>query len=141
MQMEADRGVFVAIVAEYILILALHVDNCTITGSSLSLVKAFKDEIGTHFRITNLGPISWLLGMKVIRDHEKCIILLSQEPYINTILTKYNFTDIKPVAILIDPHTQLSDKQSPKMTNEIARMRNIPYCQAVGSLIHLTAGT
>ena len=140
-RMEADWDVFVVIVAKHILILALHVDDCTITGSSLSLVKAFKDEIGTHFRITDLGPISWLLGMKVIRDCEKHIILLSQEPYVNAILAKYNFMDVKPVAIPVDPHAQLSDKQSPKTTNEIAHMRNIPYCQAVRSLIHLAAGT
>ena len=139
--MEADWGVFVAIVAEHILILASHVDNCMITGSSLSLVKVFKDEIGTHFQITNLDLISWLLGMKVIRDREKCIISLSQEPYVNAILTKYNFMDVKPVTILIDPHAQLLDKQSPKMTNEIAHMWNIPYHQAVGLLIHLAAGT
>ena len=141
MRMEADWGVFVVIIAKHILILALHVDNCTITGSSSSLVKAFKDEIGTHFQITDLGLISWLLGMKVIRDCKKRIISLSQEPYVNAILAKYNFMDVKPVTILIDPHAQPSDKQSPKTTNEIAHMRNIPYRQAVGSLIHLAAGT
>ena len=139
--MEADWGVFVVIVAEHILILALHVDDCMITGSSSSLVKAFKDENGAHFWITDLGLISWLFGMKVIRDHKKCIISLSQEPYVNTILAKYNFTDIKPVAILINPHAQLLDKQSPKTTNEIAHMQNIPYHQAVRLLIYLTAGT
>ena len=139
--MEVDWGVFVVIVAEHILILASHVDDCMVTGSSSEVIKAFKEEIRTHFRITDLGPISWLLGMKVTRDHGNCTISLSQELYVNTILAKYNFTDVKPVSILLDPYIQLSEKQSSTITNEIACMRNIPYRQAVGSLIHLAAGT
>jgi len=48
-RMEADWGVFIANIAEHLLILASHVDDCTITGSSSTLIKAFKDEIGTRF--------------------------------------------------------------------------------------------
>ena len=140
-QIEANWGVFIAMIAHHILILALHIDNCTVTGSSSTLIKAFKEEIGTHFRITDLGPISWLLGMKVAHDQKVHTISLSQESYINTILTKYNFTDVKPVTIPLDPHIQLSELQCPKTTTKVAHMRNIPYHQAVGSLIHLTTGT
>ena len=139
--MEADWGVFVAMMAHHILILASHIDDCMVTGSSSTLIKAFKEEIGTHFRITDLGLISWLLGMKVTRDQKAHTISLSQESYINAILTKYNFADAKPVTIPLDPHIQLSELQCPKTTTEIAHMRNVPYCQAVGSLIHLATGT
>lgn len=62
--MEADWGVFIANIAEHILILALHVDNCMITGSSSDLIKTFKDKIRIHFWITNLESISWLLGIR-----------------------------------------------------------------------------
>ena len=140
-QMEADWGVFIMIVVKHILILASHVDDCMVTGSSLEVIKAFKEEIRTHFWITDLGPISWLLRMKVTRDHGNRTISLSQELYVNTILTKYNFTDVKPVSIPLNPHIQLSEKQSSTTTNEITCMRNIPYQQAVGSLIHLATGT
>ena len=68
-------------------------------------------------------------------------ISLSQEPYVTTILAKYNFTDTKPVSIPLDPHIQLSEKQSPQTMGEITHMHNIPYWQAVGSLIHLASGT
>ena len=129
------------IVAEHILILTSHVDDCIVTGSSSEVIKAFKEEIRTHFQITDLGPISWLLGMKVTRDHGNRTISLSQEPYVNAILTKYNFTNVKPVSIPLDPHIQLSKKQSPTITNKITCMQNIPYRQAVGLLIHLAADT
>ena len=140
-RMEVDWGVFVVMIAHHILILASHVDNCMVTGSSSTLIKVFKEEISMHFKITDLGPISWLLGMKVTCDRKARTISLSQESYINAILTKYNFADAKPVTIPLDPHIQLSELQCPKTTSEIACMQNVPYRQAVSSLIHLTTGT
>jgi hypothetical protein len=65
---EADWGVFTARIGKDMLVLASHVDNCTVTGTSAKLIRAFKAEIGERFKITDLGPISWLLGMKVTRD-------------------------------------------------------------------------
>ncbi|KIJ05788.1 hypothetical protein PAXINDRAFT_39991, partial [Paxillus involutus ATCC 200175] len=55
----------------------------------------------------DLGPISWLLGMKVSRDREVQTISISQESYIDAILTKYNFANAKPVSIPMDPNVQL----------------------------------
>ena len=140
-RMEADWGVFVARIAEHVLILVSHVDDCTVTGSSPGLIKSFKGEISSRFWIMDLGPISWLLGMKVTRDRSMRTISLSQEAYINAILTKYNFANDKPVSIPLDPHIQLSEMQSPKTTSEVARMHSVPYREAVGSLIHLATGT
>jgi len=48
--------------------MAIHVDNSTIIGSSSSLIDEIQEEIGCIFKITLLGPISWLLGMEVTRD-------------------------------------------------------------------------
>ena len=141
MCMEANWGVFIATITVHILILVSHVDDCTITRDSPSLIKAFKDEIGTHFQITDLGLISWLLGMKVTRNRVTHTISLSQKSYINAILTKYNFSDVKPVSIPLDPYVHLSKKQSPKTTSKIIQIHNIPYWQAVSSLIHLASGT
>ena len=139
--MEANWGVFITNIAEHILILMSHADDCMITGDLSTLIKAFKHEISLPFQITNLGSINWLLGMKVTQDCQACTISLLQESYVNGILAKYNFVDMKPISISLDPHIQLSEKQSPKTTNEIACMQNIPYHQAVGLLIHLATGT
>jgi hypothetical protein len=119
---EADWGVFVATIGTHLLILASHVDDCTVTGSSRELVKAFKDESGSQFKITDLGPISWLLGMKVTRDRDAHTIAISQRPYIEAILTKYNFTDQKLLSIPMDPRIQLSRAQSPQSAADVTTM-------------------
>ena len=99
----SDWGIFYAHIGCNILILASHVDDCTLTGSSGELMGLFKDEIRARYKITDLGPISWVLGMKVIRDRVTQTISLSQEPYVDTIIFKYNFSDLKPISIPMDP--------------------------------------
>ena len=89
----SNWGVFYAHIGCNILILMSHVDDCTLTSSSHELMGLFKDEIWARYKITDLGPISWVLGMKVVQDHVAQTVSLSQEPYIDAIITKYNFSD------------------------------------------------
>ena len=63
---ESDWGVFYLHIGHDILILASHVDDCTLTGSSPFLIKAFKEEIKARYKISDLRPINWLLSMKVM---------------------------------------------------------------------------
>ena len=123
----SDWGIFYTHIGQDILVLVNHIDDCTVTRSSCELIKLFKDEVGSRYKITDLGPVSWLLGMKVIRDRIVRTILLSQESYMDAIITKYNFADLKPVSIPMDPNIQLSRTQTPKPIVEIACMKHIPY--------------
>jgi len=56
--------------------MAIHVDNSTITKSS-PFINDIQKEIEHIFKITLLGPISWLLEMKVTCDRESHILTLS----------------------------------------------------------------
>ena len=67
-QAESDWGVFYAHIGLDILLLACHVDDCTVTGSNHTLIQVFKQEISECFKITDLGLINWLLGMKVTHN-------------------------------------------------------------------------
>jgi hypothetical protein len=64
----ADPGVFIAHVGDEILILAVHVDNCILTGSSAKLIAEFKKKLNSCYALTDLGPVHWLLGIKVTCD-------------------------------------------------------------------------
>jgi hypothetical protein len=138
---EADPAVFHAHVGNNIIILAIHVDDCTITSSSELLQNNFKARIGEKFKLTNLGPISWLLGFAITRDHAARTITLSQCAYIETILRQFNFDDCKPLAMPMDPNTQLSKDQSPTSVEEIVEMSAVPYRESVGSLNWAAIGT
>jgi hypothetical protein len=64
----ADPAVFYVHVGNEIVILFIHVDDSTITGSSIDLIKEFRARIAQRFEITDLGSISWLLGLAIGRD-------------------------------------------------------------------------
>ena len=138
---EADPAVFYLHFDGNILIMAIHVDDCTITGNNNDLIQQYKKKIQSKYSLTDLGPINWLLGIKVTRDREAKTISLSQSSYIDSILTRFNFADCKPVATPMDPSMRFSKDQCPQTTEEIAEMRKVPYLEAVGSLNYLAVAT
>ena len=78
---EADQAVFYIHTGKDILILATHVDDCTMTGSSDDLIQSYKLKIKLKYDLTDLGPIHWLLSIMITRDRENCTISLSQSSY------------------------------------------------------------
>jgi hypothetical protein len=138
---EADHGVFFKKLAGNIVIVAVHVDDGLVTGSSTPLISKFKVEMDKKYKLTDLGPANWLLGIKISRDMVNKTISLSQHAYIEGIISRYNFDDLKPSSIPMDPAIPLSKSQSPSRLEDIAKMRNIPYREAVGSLMYAAMGT
>ena len=138
---EADHGVFFKEVGKHIIIFAVHVDDGMVTGSSVALINKFKEDMNAKYSLTDLGAVNWLLGIKITRDLVNKTISLSQHAYIDAIITKFNFDDLKPSSIPMDPSAPLSKSQSPSKHEEIAKMRNVPYREAVGSLMYAAMGT
>lgn len=138
---EADPAVFYIHQGTNIIILACHVDDCTIAGSSQELVQSYKEKLKNKYSLTDLGAANWLLGVKITRDLEARTLSLSQSSYINSILTRFNFTDLKPFATPMDPSIHFSKDQCPKTPEEIADMARIPYREAIGSLIYCAVAT
>ncbi len=106
--LEKDHGVFRLATEGELIILAIHVDDCTITGSSTLLIKEIQARISELFKVTLLRPINWLLGMEITWNHIKRTISLSQESYIDSVLQRFNITDCKSAATPMDPNIQLS---------------------------------
>jgi len=71
----ADPGVFVAHIKKHILVLAVHVDNCAMTGSSPKLIMAYKGKLHEQYALMDLRPVSWLLGIQVTRNCEMRAII------------------------------------------------------------------
>jgi len=126
---------------ETLLILAVHIDDCIITGNSPAGIKDFKKQVHERYAITDIGPIHWILGIKVTRDCYACTISLSQDLYANTILTCFNMVGANAVKCPMAPGSIFSKDQCPTDAQEIAHMRKVPYREAIGSLIYLAVAT
>jgi hypothetical protein len=138
---DADHGVFYKRIPGGVIIVAVHVDDGMVTGSSKALIHKFKVEMDKKYKLTDLGTANWLLGIKISRDLANKTLSLSQHAYIDAIISRFNFDDMKPSSIPIDPAVPLSKSQSPSKLEDIAKMRNIPYREAVGSLMYAAMGT
>ena len=92
---KADPGVFIAQPQHHILIIAIHIDDCAFTASFPSLIDKYRGKLNAHYSLTDLGPIHWLLGIKITHNHPVHIISLSQTSYIDSIIMHFNLNDAK----------------------------------------------
>ena len=137
----ADPGVFYARIKDKLLILAGHVDDCAMTGSSGKLITTYKSKLNDKFALTDLGDISWLLGIKVTRDRAARTISLSQSSYIDTSLSCFPLSDAKAYPTPMVPSAFYSKHDAPSSPSDVARMRKVPYREAIGSPMYAAVAT
>jgi hypothetical protein len=110
------------------------VDDLLIVGGSQQ-VRAAKDDLAKVFQIHDLGPAQFYLGMRIIRDREKKLIMLSQQTYLNSVLGRFDMLNANPKSIPFSPGTVLVKK------GEDEEQANVPYMELLGSLLYLSVWT
>ena len=136
-----DHGVFYNHDNEGTTIVRSSTDDFAITGSPTSRISKFKSDLSNHFEMSDLGELAWILGIQVKRDRISKSITLSQAAYIDTVVKRFNLESASPLQTPIDPSIHLSKEQSPATPRQYDNMRNVPYREAVGSLMYAAIGT
>jgi hypothetical protein len=137
----ADPGVFHIHVGQHLLVLAVHVDDCILTGSSSNSIMQYKAKLNACHMLTDLGPVHWLLGIKVTHDRSVHTISLSQASYIDAILSCFNLTDVKLCPTPMVHGTMFTKQDSLSSPDEAMHMSKTPYCEAIGSLMYAAIAT
>jgi hypothetical protein len=65
--------------------------------------------------MTNLGEISWILGMHIMQDRATGWIALSQEKYITEVLERFRKTNVHPISTPMLTNEQLKKLTSPEV--------------------------
>ena len=60
------------------IIIAIYVDNLLLTGSDINQINRLKKKLSQTFKMTNLGPCRYNLGMQITRDRSSGTIQLDQ---------------------------------------------------------------
>ena len=118
-------------------ILAIDMDNITITGNSHKAIQRFKDELSSWYGIKDMGNLYWLLGIGIDRDCQNWMISFSQATYVQKIVEYFRMEDVKPLSIPITPGHNPSKSQLPVSDSDIEEMRHVPYREVVGSLMYV----
>jgi hypothetical protein len=108
--------------------------NCAKDDADIDRVIA---QLGSSFRVKDLGPTEWLLGIKIERGSNTGDIHLSQHAYAEAMLEQFNMSDCHPVML---PGLNLA-KESGATSAEEAKKYHSIYLSAVGSLMYLATQT
>jgi hypothetical protein len=81
-QSKVDPVIYIFVKEGELYVLALYVDDNLIVGPSGSFIVEFKSAFGVRLNVQDLGPLSWLLGVTLERDHGNRIIRIGQHQYV-----------------------------------------------------------
>ena len=138
---KSDGAVFYSHAGKGFAIIAVAVDDLTITAKNDDIIWEIKADLMKIFKMKDLGKLHWLLNLKIERNRTDKLISFSQEAYINKILNRFNLQDLKTHITPLDPNTHLTKDQSSSTDEEKAQMSKIPYREAIGSLMWAAVAT
>ena len=133
---DADHAVFVRNEGENVppSLIALYVDDITMAAKYPETIKRDKEALKARYQMTDLGEITWILGMHVTRDRKAGWIALSQENYIEDMLRRFGKSNSRPINTPSLANEHLNKLKSPE-----AEVK--PYQRAIGSLMYPMLGT
>jgi hypothetical protein len=112
-----------------ILLVGVYVDDLVITRSSLAAMEEFKEEMKRAFLMSDLGLLSFYLGIEVHQDAGG--IILRQAHYAKKILEMADMVDCKAVATPMEERLRLSCDSTAEEVDATL------YRRIVGSLRYL----
>ena len=128
---------------EITMLIIVYVDDMGIAAKRLVYIKRFKDDLRKHFDITDLGELSFILGIQVIRDRKARIVYINQTAYIrNSILDRFGMADCTPVSTPLVMKDTLSAAQSPSTPEEHHKYQDyadgLHYLEIIGAVLYAT---
>jgi hypothetical protein len=79
-------------------IIVTYVDDMLITGPNPKDIAAVKKALQDEFEMDDMGPATYFVGVRIVRNRANRTITLIQDAYIHKILKKYGFENCKSVA-------------------------------------------
>ncbi|KAH9744325.1 Integrase catalytic domain-containing protein [Citrus sinensis] len=128
--------VYKKIQEKFVTFLILYVDDILLIGNDIGVLTTIKSWLAKQFDMKDLGEASYILGIKLLRDRKNKTLALSQAVYIDKILARFSMENSKTGLLPFRHGITFSKDQSPKTSEEIERMRRVPYATAVGSLMY-----
>jgi hypothetical protein len=124
-----------------ICLICLYVDDLVIAGSSIEIINDVKQKLNERYSMVDLGVVNHILGCEAQHNESNGETYLSQYQFTKKAIERFLSDDQTPIDTPSDPNVTLSKSMSPQSDEEVNEMKNIPYRQAVGTLLWLSLGT
>jgi hypothetical protein len=116
-------------------------DNITLASKLKEKIAKIKGLLAQRFKLRDLGPTSFLLGIQIDRERSSRTLHLSQRQYTLNLLDCFGFADCSPVSTPLGPGSRLDMSQCLQAPEDDDFMCNKPYVSAVGALMYLAIAT
>jgi Reverse transcriptase (RNA-dependent DNA polymerase) len=115
-------------------IITLYADDITMVSNTLETMNQDKAALRESYEMTDLGDISWILGMHITRHRDTGWIAISQQKYIEEILGRFGMSDARPIST-----PTLTNEHLIKLTSAEIDIKT--YQSALGALMYPMLGT
>jgi hypothetical protein len=136
-RLHSDTGIYRRTLNGKNIYLAIWVDDILLLCPDKSAIPVVKEELLNHFQTTDLGPVTFLLGMNIIRKEKK--LYIDQKYYLKRLLESTGMLDCNPAATPLPAnfrtHPDFTENTSPLDT------KIYPYRQILGSLMYVMVAT
>ena len=112
-----------------------------IIGKDLKEINRLKIALEAEYKISDLGPIKHCLGWEINRKREKGILTINQKQYTKDILKRFGIEECKAAVTPACTNTTFRKSMCPQTREERKLMKDIPYLEALGSLLYLATCT
>lgn len=112
---KSDASLFVYKDKNELAFLLLYVYDIVLTSSSSSLLQRITAKMKQEFPMTDMGRLSYFLGIKV--DYNKSGIFLSQKQYASEIIERAGMMNCKPISTPSDVNSKLSAEVGDRIDN------------------------
>lgn len=116
-----------------IAIIALYVDDLLISSNNIGILNEIKQDLSREFEMKDMGQAKMCLGFRIFWNRSERKLTMSQEKHALSVLSRFGVSDANgartPMEVSIDV-----DESSELATN-------VPYREAIGSLMYLMVGT
>ena len=133
---DSDYGIFINHTTGTLI--ALYVDDILITGPSREDISKVKAALNAKFRMTDLGPCAYYLGMTVTRDRPNRILRLGQAAYVERVIKQFDMWEAAPKLTPMVTSSKLVPAEDDYTPPREFLKR---YQSAVGSLMYAMLGT
>ena len=126
---KSDSCVYTRIGKHEFSIVALYVDDVFIASRTMDGVRSILDMLKQDYSIKEMGNLHYYLGIKIERNRVNKQMFLSQQAYVDQVVTKFGLNDCKPC------YTPAEVEQLVK-SDGMSTVK-YPYREAVGSMMYL----
>ena len=115
---------------DHFFVVSLYVDDLLVIGSNIELIQQFKEDMIRVFEMTDLGEMSYFLGIKIKQRQNE--IFICQQKYAEEILKKFCMGNCKSMT------THMCQKEKLCKDDGTTKADEFEYRSLVGCLMYLT---